>query len=62
MGVILIAEDMGALLVCNLLQSQDVNIQTDVNKNRVVSDDSPSLGSPARRLTGGRGGVTQGVN
>ena len=50
MGVILIAEDMGALLVCNLLQSQDVNIQTDVNENRVVSDDSPSLGSPARRL------------
>ena len=25
-GVILIAEDMGALLVCNLLQSQDVTL------------------------------------
>ena len=49
-GVVLIAEGMGVLLVCNLLQSQDVNIQTDASENRVVSDDSPSLGSPERRL------------
>ena len=79
-----------------------MNIQTDANGNRVISGDSPSLGSPERRLemmtqeatplmprssgsgwvtremgaaftmggvsylpwlvTGGRGGVTQGVN
>ena len=49
-GVVLIAKDTGALLVCNLLQSQDANIQTDANENRVVSDDSPSSGSPERRL------------
>ena len=98
--VVLITEDMGALLVCNLLQSQDANTQTDASKNRVVSDGLPSLGSPERRLettsqeviplmlrssgsgwatremgaafamagasylpcTGGRGGITQGVN
>ena len=48
--VILIAEDTGVLLVCNLLQSQDVNIQTDVNENRVVLDGSLSSGSPERRL------------
>ena len=48
--VVLIAEDMGVLLVCNLLQSQDANTQTDVNENRVVSDDSPSSDSLERRL------------
>ena len=50
MEVVLIAEDMGALLVCNLLQSQDASIQTDANENRAISDSSPSLGSPERRL------------
>ena len=50
MGVVLIAEDMGALLVCNLLQSQDANTQTDVSESRVVSDDLPSSDSPERRL------------
>ena len=47
--VILIAEDMGALLICNLLQSQDTNIQTDASENRVGSDGSPSLDSLERR-------------
>ena len=47
--VVLIAEDTGVLLVCNLPQSQDMSIQTDVNENRVVLDDSPSLGSLERR-------------
>ena len=47
---VLITEDMGALLVCNLLQSQDVSIQTDANASRVVSDSSPSLGLLERRL------------
>ena len=49
-GVVLITEDMGALLVCNLLQSQDANTQIAVSKNRVVSDDLPSSDSPVRRL------------
>ena len=49
-GVVLIAEDMGVLLICNLLQSQDANTQIDVSKNRVVLDDSLSLDSPERRL------------
>ena len=48
--VVLIAEDMGALLICNLLQFPDVNIQTNVNENRADSDGSPSLDSPERRL------------
>ena len=48
--VVLIAKDMGALLVCNLLQSQDANTQTDASKNRAVLDTSPSLDSPERRL------------
>ena len=48
--VILIAEDMGMLLVCNLLQSQDASTQTDVSVSRVVSVSSPSLGSLERRL------------
>ena len=47
-GVVLITKDMGALLVCNLLQSQDASIQTDANENRVVLDDLPSLGSLER--------------
>ena len=38
------------LPICNLLQSQDTSIQTDASKNRAVSDDSPSLDSPERRL------------
>ena len=38
------------LLICNLLQSQDTSIQTDVSESRVVSGGSPSLGSPERRL------------
>ena len=48
--VILITEDMGVWLICNLPQSQDVNIQTDANENRVVPDSSPSLGLLERRL------------
>ena len=48
--VVLIAEDTGVLLICNLLQSQDASIQTDVSENRVISDSSPSLDSPERRL------------
>ena len=48
--VVLIAEDTGVLLVCNLLQSQDTSIQTDVSENRVISDGSPSLDLPERRL------------
>ena len=48
--VVLITEDMGALLVCNLLQSQDANTQTDASENRVVSDGSLSSGLPERRL------------
>ena len=48
-GVILIAEDMGVLLVCNLLQSQDANTQTAANENRVALDDLPSLDLPERR-------------
>ena len=43
MEVVLIAEDMGALLVCNLLQSQDANTQTDASESRAVLDGSPSL-------------------
>ena len=47
---ILIAEDMGVLLVCNLLQSQDMSTQTDASESRVVSGGSPSSGLPERRL------------
>ena len=47
---ILIVEDTGVLLTCNLPQSQDVSIQTIVNESRVVLGDSLSLGSPERRL------------
>ena len=49
-GVVLIAEDMGVLLACNLLRSQDANTQTDGSRNRIVLDNSLSLGSPVRRL------------
>ena len=48
--VVLIAEDMGVLLACNPLQSQDANIQTDVSESRVVSDGSLSSDLPERRL------------
>ena len=48
--VVLIVEDMGVLLVCNPLQSQDASIQTDVNESRVVLDGSLSSGSLERRL------------
>ena len=48
--VILITEDMGALLVCNLLQFPDMNIQIDASENRAASDGSPSLDLPERRL------------
>ena len=48
--VVLIAEDMGALLVCNRLQSQDANTQVDASENRIVSDSSPSSDLPERRL------------
>ena len=37
MEAVLIAKDTGVLLVCNLLQSQDMSIQTDASKSRVVS-------------------------
>ena len=46
----LIAKDMGVLLVCNLLQSQDASIQTNVSESRVVSGGLPSLGSLERIL------------
>ena len=49
-GAVLIAEDMGVLLACNLLQSQDVSTQTDASKSRVISGSSPSSGLPERRL------------
>ena len=49
-GVILITEDMGVSLICNLLQSQDASIQTAASENRVTLDDSPSSGLPERRL------------
>ena len=48
--VVLIAKDMGVLLVCNPLQSQDANTQTDASGSRIVSDDLPSLDSLERRL------------
>ena len=48
--VVLIAEDMGVLLVCNRPQSQDASTQTGVSENRVVLDGSPNSDSPERRL------------
>ena len=47
---VLIAKDMGVLLVCNPLQSQDMNLQTNASKSRVISAVLPSLGLPERRL------------
>ena len=49
-GVILIIEDMGALLICNLLQSQGASTQTNTSGSRVVLGDSPNLGLLERRL------------
>ena len=49
-GVVLIAEDMGVSLACNLLQSQDASIQTNVSESRIVLDSSPSSASLERRL------------
>ena len=50
MEAVLIAEDTGVWHVCNLLQSQDASIQTNVNESRIVSGDSPSSVLPERRL------------
>ena len=47
--VVLIAKDMGALLICNPLQSQDMNTQTDASESRVVLGSLPSLGLLERR-------------
>ena len=48
--VVLIAKDMGVLLACNLLQSQDASIQTDASENRIILGGSPSSDSLGRRL------------
>ena len=48
--VVLIAEDMGVLLACNPLQSQDANTQIDVSESRAISDGLPSSDSLERRL------------
>ena len=48
-GVVLIAEDTGVLLACNLPQSQDASTQIDANESRVVSGGSSSLDSLERR-------------
>ena len=58
MEVVLIAKDMGVLLICNLLQSQDVNTQTDVDESRVVLGGLPNLGLLERRLETTTQGVT----
>ena len=50
MEAILIIEDTGVLLACNLPQSQDASTQINVSENRVVLGNSPSLGLPERRL------------
>ena len=47
---VLITEDMGVLLICNLRQFQDENIQTNASENRVILDNSPSLDLLERRL------------
>ena len=47
---ILIAKGTGVLLVCNLLQSQDVSIQTNASGSRVALDNLPSLDLLERRL------------
>ena len=49
--VVLITEDMGVLLVCNLLQFQDASIQTDASESRVISGSSPSLDLQVNRQT-----------
>ena len=49
MGVVLIAADMVALLICNYQQSQDVSIQTIASRDRIVLDDLLSLGLSERR-------------
>ena len=45
-----LSQKLQQLLVCNLLQSQDANIQTDASESRVVLGDSLSSGSLERRL------------
>ena len=50
MEAVLIAEDMGVLLACNLLQSQDMSTQIDVSESRVISGGLPSSGLLERRL------------
>ena len=50
MEAVLIAEGMGVLLICNLPQSQDMNIPTDASESRVVLGNLPNLDSPERRL------------
>ena len=47
-GDVLIAEDMGVSLVCNLLQSQDANTQTDASENRVASVLGSAILPPSR--------------
>ena len=47
---ILITEDMGVLLICNLPQSQDASTQTNVSESRVTLGDLPSLDLLERRL------------
>ena len=60
MEAVLIAEDMGVLLICNLLQSQDASIQTNVSESRVLRSDSEGIrtlpGTEGRRVgsTSGR--------
>ena len=49
MEVVLIAKDMGALLKCNLPQSQDTYIQTSASESRVILGDLPSSDLPERR-------------
>ena len=41
--------DDNILLVCNLLQSQDASIQTDMSENRAALNILPSSGLPERR-------------
>ena len=56
-GVVLIAGDTGVLLACDLPQSQDASIQTDVSESRIVLDGSPSSASPERRLGTSQGAI-----
>ena len=50
MEAVLITEDTGVSLVCNLPQSQDASILTGVSESRVISGDLPNLDLPERRL------------